>query len=293
MTARPEKSQTLGTLFAGPELGYLKCDDDDHFVDMRRTENISLFNAISTNQRIDGSFCRNAGLCIIPSFMNHSCIDANSTWKVIGDFSFVRAFKDISEGDEIEVTYKTPTKLIAQEGLDMYDFICQCRLCKRDRLDNLSVKAERASLLSQLQSLLSKFDNTDNEFRQQDDEEISNIFTLFVQSREDAPELNLCLVDELIDFGKLRFESKSFEDSVETFEKLYHLTKNVASLTIASMVACIYIILSYAKINKKQIAKNWIEILKKETILSFGTLHVLHVQFSNYIKEMREYDLDV
>lgn len=293
LLAHPEKSQTLATLFAGPELGSLKCDEADNFVDMKRIEHITLYNAISTNQRIDGSFCRNAGLWIIPSFMNHSCVDANSTWKVIGDFSFIRAFKDISEGDEIEVCYKAPTRLIAQEGLDMYDFDCQCRLCKRDRLDNLSVKADRASLLSKLQSLLSKFDDTDNDFRQQDDEEISSIFTLFEQSREDAPELNLCLINELIDFGKLRFESNSFMKGVETFEKIHDLTKNVASFTLASIVACIYIILSYAKVNEKHIAKNWIETLKKETLLSFGTLHILHVQFLSYIKEMREYNLDI
>lgn len=140
---------------------------------------------------------------------------------------------------------------------------------------------------------LSKFDDPRNDFKKQNDVEIHRIFKSFERTREDAAELNLCLVDALIDFGKLRFASRMFMKSVDTFEKLYHLTKSVAAFKIVTILACNFIILSYANVNKLHMAKRWIVILKKETILCFGSLNILHVQFQDCITTMREFHLDI
>lgn len=295
LTEYPEKNKIVGSLYAGAELGYLKCTDDvsnDIHIDTERIENISIYNAISTYDTIYGSFITNTGLWIIPSFLNHSCVDANSSWVIIGDFLFVRAFHNISEGEEILIPYRAPTGLIAQKSLDMYDFICQCRVCERDRLDNVEVQVERATIFCKLEEYLKKSDACIR-FQKQNEIEIQRLFKLLEKSRQDAPELNLCLVCPLIKYGDLQHYSKKFLKSAATFEKLYNLTKNVAVFQLAAVVACIKIALSYVNAKQLRKADHWAQTLKKHTKLGFGTLHVLNVKFYNYITILREYGLDI
>lgn len=296
----PSKCQQLYTLYAGPKFGYLPPYEEgaitkDLQIDFERVEEICRYNRISNcdDSAEDGSMKRNAGIWIYPSFLNHDCVDANSSWQNLGDLLFVRAYRNISEGEEILITYQAPNGLIAQEALNMYGFNCTCRLCLRDRQDNKNIQAKRAKLFSQLQTILGKFKNpTKLRMDKKHEKEISRIFKVFQQTREDVPELNFCLVDDLLIFGMLRMEISQFIEAAHIFENLYNMIKTIPAYFSTAIEACIHVVLAYATVDKSK-ANFWIGMTKKTAKLVYGTEKVLYVKYATYIQMIRDKGLDV
>ncbi|KAL3690319.1 hypothetical protein R1sor_016628 [Riccia sorocarpa] len=68
------------------------------------------------------------GLWILPSFINHSCL-ANARHYTIGDFMFVRAIRDLAEGEEVLISYVDPFLDHSVKKLQMLNFVCRCSLC--------------------------------------------------------------------------------------------------------------------------------------------------------------------
>lgn len=153
----PEKCPEVYDLYAGPELGHVVYEKDvqaDHLYDMKRIDAICSYNAFGREKH---KFRRGAsdysGLWITTSYINHSCVDANSFFHQSGNFIFLRAFHDIRADAEILISYGPPDKLICQQKLDSYGFVCDCRLCARDRMDSVETQTYRAVLHSELEKI--------------------------------------------------------------------------------------------------------------------------------------------
>ena len=131
----PDLRKEFYQLSAGKELGHIepKKGDMGLLVDMQRIDGICKINAFGTNAR-DPSGNDYSGIWILPSFINHTCVDNNVMWYVYGDFIFVVAVAQIKKGEEILMPYFNAIAEGSfekcQETLSKYEFTCSCRLCK-------------------------------------------------------------------------------------------------------------------------------------------------------------------
>jgi hypothetical protein len=71
-----------------------------------------------------------------PSFINHSCVP-NATYYTIGDMMFVRANRDIEEGEELTIHYLYVEESDEKERNEtlqrVWEFTCHCELCEYER----------------------------------------------------------------------------------------------------------------------------------------------------------------
>jgi hypothetical protein len=71
-----------------------------------------------------------------PSFINHSCVP-NATYYTIGDMMFIRANRDIENGEELTIHYlyvEESNEKERNETLErVWEFTCHCELCEYER----------------------------------------------------------------------------------------------------------------------------------------------------------------
>ncbi|KAL2610497.1 hypothetical protein R1flu_029070 [Riccia fluitans] len=95
------------------------------------------------------------GLWILPSFVNHSCV-ANAIHNILGDTMFIRAVRDIDEGEEIFLSYVDPLHnfLERTSKLEERGFRCRCSLCSFERgHPDLDVNGFRSGIARQLEQI--------------------------------------------------------------------------------------------------------------------------------------------
>lgn len=295
----PEKCAQLYNLFAGPKLGHLTCEDgaqSDTLYDMKRIDAICSYNAFGRATSLEfthvGSDC--AGLWITPSYLNHSCVDANSFWLQIGNFIFIRAFHDIRAEEEIVISYGSPSELVCQQYLDRYNFVCDCRLCTRDRKDSIQIQSDRAALYTELKNILDKHEGNANIIDDNDDAEISRILKLFNDTRKDAPELNLCLVPTIMKLcGCYYYKNKFFVESAVHLKNVFKLIENVAAFSYVSLEVCINIIANFIQAGEIPKAQSWLTILKAKATLVYGTWAIIYTRFPITVELMQRFCFDI
>jgi hypothetical protein len=126
-------------MYAGEEYSQVKTPIGLNMdTDMIRIKQICILNSIrkrvSNNDKSKGIF---AGLWILPSKINHSCL-CNSAREFFGNIMFVHAIKDLKKGEEITLSYadtQAPYKLRCQSLMFFQSFRCSCELCVLDSSD--------------------------------------------------------------------------------------------------------------------------------------------------------------
>ncbi|XP_021943718.1 uncharacterized protein LOC110842314 isoform X2 [Folsomia candida] len=104
---------------------------------------------------VDDRVSRNTcGLWLLPSYLNHSCVDTNAEVQRFGDLTIVRASRDISPGEEILVSYMHKSRVelectssVVEELKERESLLCKCRLCKLVKQEPANVKQRRYELL--------------------------------------------------------------------------------------------------------------------------------------------------
>lgn len=292
----PEKCQEVYNLYAGTEFSNGKATESlDFQVDMSRIEAICRYNSFGVvgfgSVKVEQGV---SGLWITPSFINHSCVDGNSFWTRSGDFLFVRAFHDIPKDHEILISYTPPFGPMPQTKLEKYNFVCDCRLCVRDRQDNSTIQATRAELMSQLDAILKKYDTENTQTplpRQVLDAEVTNILKSLKDSRMDAPELNICFMDKMYSLALVYYKGGCYLKSANILDNIYKAVANIPGLCYFTLNTCNNLIGSLLMAGKTTTAKRWIQVLQEKTILCYGAWDVIEVIFPLTVKLMDDFGL--
>jgi hypothetical protein len=129
------------------------------WVDVWQAHDIVARNAFAPGGSGDGekgSGGASAGLWIVASYMNHSCVP-NSEKEYIGDLMVLRATSEIKAGDEVTHTYvqvDSDFEGRRKSLLDAWGFVCDCGLCVAERGDEESVREKRKRLEREAEALM-------------------------------------------------------------------------------------------------------------------------------------------
>jgi len=89
-----------------------------------------------------------SGIWIMPSYVNHSCWP-NSVRSFLGDLLIVRAARDITEGEEITMTYfdnESGVQKRQKASHSGWGFDCECTLCEIGTAESQEVQDKRQEL---------------------------------------------------------------------------------------------------------------------------------------------------
>lgn len=283
----PEKMEGLYKLYAGPEFS---CSRNEPFeshgrdIDMKRIKAICSYNQFGNGNFFIPGKERDCGVWLSPSFINHSCVDANCTWYYRKDFLFVFAFHDIAEGEEILISYVLPLENKLKDMLQHQGFVCQCRLCIRNSLDDVTIQNKRSKLISSLDEILTKYgDGSSLDIIscdiENDDVKMTKILESLENLRADAPELNLSYADKLHSVANIYFRNGNAFKSSIVLESMYKLLANIPVFSMELPKISANIIGTYLALRQIDKAMEWIRVLKRDVSLAYGTWKVIEVLF--------------
>lgn len=132
--------------------------DVDPIIDVFQVHDIVTRNAFgpgsiaSDKEKVGGT---SAGLWILASYMNHSCIP-NATKEYIGDMMVVRAIRSIRTGEEITHSYNASHdyEVRTAELLNTWGFTCTCALCIAEEEDGSALREKRKRLENEANALI-------------------------------------------------------------------------------------------------------------------------------------------
>ncbi|KAG2496338.1 hypothetical protein HYH03_005568 [Edaphochlamys debaryana] len=98
-----------------------------------------------------------SGVWSLPSYINHSCV-GNVARYFLGDFMFIRAARDVAEGEELTFGYTDSLTPLAerQRSLSKHGFTCACELCT----EQVTWKERRPEQARELDGLVRHFEET-------------------------------------------------------------------------------------------------------------------------------------
>nr|CAG8618644.1 14977_t:CDS:2 [Entrophospora candida] len=161
LNTEPDFCKEVYKLYAGPGLvpGKKLSKGASHSVDINRIEKILQYNSFglrdhwhvfdNIGKKSDFKSRVGTGLWILPSYFNHTCVDINVDWFVIGDLMFLRSCQPILKGEELVLSYCNPMSSYEERSsyLKFYDINCECRLCKLERTEDYLKKQQRDNIL--------------------------------------------------------------------------------------------------------------------------------------------------
>lgn len=167
LAADPELASEVYSLMCLPVAGIKPLLPAAELAEMIQSQNfdkVRLHGIIAANQFVQEGYSEVgsqnlkpkpyfwAGLWILPSYINHSCSEANCCWSVIGENFFVRAVKPIKKGEELLHAYVNVTWDYEQrvDTFKDHKFVCGCRLCQLDRTEGEGVRGKRKKIMEQL-----------------------------------------------------------------------------------------------------------------------------------------------
>lgn len=100
---------------------------------------------------------RSAGVWILASYINHSCLP-NIERAFIGDMIVIRAAQNLAAGSELTHSYISILSGLEerQNGLKIYGFQCDCRRCQIDKNTPLACRLKRDQIINDLETENSK-----------------------------------------------------------------------------------------------------------------------------------------
>lgn len=139
-------------------------DNEDELPDSGDTELTRLHSIVANNSfefNGTGSMLESespyywSGLWILPSYINHSCSEANATWAVYGDVFFLRAVRPIAAGDEIQISYVNITWPYQHRCgvITDHKFVCGCNLCEFEKEESQGIVESREEILKKMREL--------------------------------------------------------------------------------------------------------------------------------------------
>lgn len=213
---------------------------------------------------IDGLVSKNTyGLWILPSYLNHSCVDINAELRIFGDMMIVRALKNISPGEEILVCYtnygriETEPSILEQKELrEIHNFICHCRLCQLATAEPDWLRQQRKQVI---------------DLTLKDDADLEDIEIQLEALLPNYPDLNFSIFWLCWKIASIHRTPKMgmYIKAACYFEKAYNLTKFSGlfrhRIPLAIETCCCYI-----QVRDKTEAMKWTEKLKMDLKITYG-----------------------
>ncbi|GAA5939424.1 Set6p [Sporobolomyces koalae] len=162
----PASARAVHCLYGGPQFQpncrpsfdplapSLPTDMSNVFVDSSRIEAIQAHNQFSLEDLAEGTtemsfFDFDPNLFSRSSIFNHSCAP-NATWYINGDVIVIRARTDISQDEEVTLSYLQvglPYEVRHKIFVQKFEFECTCSRCKDDRKAGTVQLARRSNIL--------------------------------------------------------------------------------------------------------------------------------------------------
>jgi len=274
----PETGKSFYELWAGPDMDLVTDPSINQKVDIKRIQKIVQYNAIllsnndanvinSTNCSPYSKYC---GLWILPSYINHSCSEANAFWTVIGDVMLIRAVKPIRRGDEVLISYVCPTRSHRERNhlFKLMKFTCACSLCQIESNETKEIKCKRKEILDSMKEILEMHPLIPTSGLEQALTYLSDLHSL----GKKHPSQNLTLISsEVIKLAEAVAENGNFPNAVELLEKMRAVSQEVSSCAVVSVQLTLAIIKCYLyHANFNQVEK-WTLKLKDDMIVAFGS----------------------
>lgn len=290
--------------FSGNDLGHLEPPSDCASpppppLEMARVYGICRTNTFANSGDSYPEVEKSVGIWLFPAFVNHQCIGGNCTWKIFGDFIFVRTLRPVRKGEELTHSYVSPAfpfqarKEVLTKRLG---FTCGCILCELDRTLPQSTGEEKKKLNLLVQRQEVQFSQLDSSQNSEDyGKRIQASILLLEQiiSKLEAihPKhgmYNASLLDPLQKLGLKYFGLGEFQKATKILERAVSLMKSC--MLPHGVVDCsLWIVASYLQMRNLKKAKKWGEVLREHLLLSYGDPQVLKVLGAWAIEPMTQW----
>ncbi|OXA54191.1 uncharacterized protein LOC110850500 [Folsomia candida] len=281
----PLLGRDIYALWAGPELKSLTDKNDPKItkVDIARLTKICSFNVTNNNfTREDIDAFISAGVWISPSKINHSCVDANVMYPhhETSLVMMVTTFKEVKKGEELVSSYVPGMMPLSERDfMQSHGFICECRLCRLDRSESVTVIAKRANLLKSLTFDLAKYlKNMNVKVLEADLETFDNLEML----RAATPDLDFALpgpdIHQIVSIFVLPLGL--YDACLHIMEAIYTVMENVPTNYVKHAFAETILVVYMKKGTEKAVLEKWVEEVRKYCRLYAGTLE--HVRAGDH-----------
>ena len=204
-----------------------------------------VYNEHFLSRKADFDAC-SSGVWINASFFNHSCVDWNCFWFVIGDCMFVRTVKQVKKDEELLISYFSSAITPAQriQSLEEKCIQCKCRLCE---IDN-STDPSKLQQLSQIRYRIQ--DETSSEEIHQLINEMDAMRPGKRHLLPDLHQLYRLLASGYLLTGQNKLAVKNFKKGIELLNRFIPFSNDIFTF-------CYPLVLLYEDIGEKDEAAKW------------------------------------
>ncbi|CAB4382225.1 unnamed protein product [Rhizophagus irregularis] len=275
LIAEPDLCQEVYKLYAGPEIENL----GENSVDVRKIEKIIKYNFFETKDQwgIMNSTKENsrltkdsgAGLWIMPSFFNHSCVDTNVEQLIIGDMIFLRTCQPVLSGKELVLSYCSPLGSYDERSnsLRLHGIKnCSCRLCNLERSESKKVKLRQTEILRTYENSLGpqvKSSLFSANFNSSLIKELTKSIDELKDLRKEHLDLEFQSFDIKVDLAAAYVRDGNLRRSLPVAIEVYKFVKT-AQVPQFSSNAAYQVASRYARLDKMKEAKEWWDVALKE-----------------------------
>jgi hypothetical protein len=209
------------------------------------------------------SFC---GLWILPSYINHSCMDSNAYYTAYGDFLFIRAVKPIKKGEEVTITYWSPKIPARREAMKGRKFECKCRLCLMEDKEPRETKKKAEIIL--------KLINEGHRIQADLSTQFSRIQEL-ISLRAEYSHINVDLLSLDLEMvcGQLD-RNKEWRKYLYILEKMHEVCKYNCFVESFGFLS-VNILKKYVLLREVDSVIKWWKQVKRNVIAAYGTIEGL------------------
>ena len=290
LTQQPELVKDFYSVLQDPDF------PNDSVLDMDRVSEVIYRKAfVGLHMPRFHPYCslRNTGIFPgLPSSLRHSCVDANSGWHIFGDYLFLRAFRDIKQGEEVLITLVDPKHAYAVRLKKFADYgiTCACRLCKLDKADGPELQTQREDCMRALVGVM-KTTYTNIDLLRVQIQEIEKFLIILRSLRMDHPDLNTRIFSVADQIARLYFGVGDVPKCMAFMLQVLPMLR--ATGCFWDYVGCIHGIgscLDYLGERKK--LQEFEKLLEKELKLSMGGTGPDMMEFFMVHKVLKSFSVD-
>jgi tetratricopeptide (TPR) repeat protein len=204
-----------------------------------------------------------AGVWILPSFFNHSCIDENVYHFFIGDLIFFRSNRPISKGEELIINYRNVAFSYEERSryLKSINIDCQCRMCKLERFESQEIKLRMTQLLKtykeSIKPKIKNFHNVDSFLIK----ELEDIIAELRNLRKEHSDLGIDTIKLSNYLAHAYHKNGDTKKGLSILKKTYDLYKTIR--LSRTMIIIISIIIFNIELGLFKEAKKWFDMILK------------------------------